>query len=737
MGEDHNQSLDGRVERLEKAVEELQLSLDRILAIPPSRRTVTPDQLSEARPASAPRESQSQQPPPPPPPLAEPVTPSPEKSAAALPNAPPFGTQPISPKPAFTIPEHMRKFEYWLNKVGIGLMLFAVVFLFKYSIDQGWLTPPVRVAFGLALGIALIVMGLRVFDKKKHFALVLLGGGIATFYITGFAAFQILELVSHPTALAFMVGVTILSFFLSLKQDDAILSVLGALGGLGTPFLLYTGEGNLPGLVTYTCLILAGTVGIYFFKGWRVILWLSVAGGWIIFLIGLDFGLPTGNDIRIEHWALQWGVAFAWLAFWAVPVAREVVTAINPVRWPKTFLGLGETSAVTGTPSALDRHVHMFSISTPLIVLAISLSIWPHANEILWGWITIGAAVVYGTVSYGLKRWESLRNLAYTQSAMAVVLFTIALCLFFEEETLQLALTAEAVLLHLIARRRVDRIMAAGGHLLFGILAYWLAVRLLLDYTGDGPEFNLQILIDLLTIAAAIVVSWSTKVETVKRVYLLFGYVAFAGWMIQQFDSMENLLIILLALQAAVLHVIARLWTDETLVTAAHISFILIGGFLSNRLLLSSAEGTVAVNNQALSDLGVMAVAAGIGVWLKNNGARFVYLLAVHVALLLWFLRELSSLTDGQGYVTIAWGVYAIALLIVGLRKNVHKFRLVALGTLFLVVGKLFLVDLAKLETIWRVLLFFGFGGVFMFLSYYFQSLWKAAPEEKKEETEQ
>ncbi|MCP4684577.1 MAG: DUF2339 domain-containing protein, partial [bacterium] len=377
MAEDHNESVNKRVERLEKAVEDLQRSMDRILAIPPSKRTAAPEEPAEIRAAA---------PPPPPPTRPEAVGPSePKEPQAPTPAQRPVRIPPIPPKPAFELPEHMRQFEYWLNKVGIGLMLFAVVFLFKYSIDQGWLTPPVRVAFGLALGIALIVIGLRVFDKKRHFSLVMLGGGIATFYITGFAAFQILELVSHPTALAFMVGVTILSFFLSLKQDDAILSILGVLGGLGTPFLLYTGEGNLPGLVTYTCLILAGTIGIYFFKGWRVVLWLSVAGGWIVFLIGLDFGLPTGSEIRVEHWALQWGTAFAWLAFWAIPVMREVVTAINPVRWPKTFLGLGQRTDNALTPTALDRHVHMFSISTPLVALTISLAIWPHTNEILWG----------------------------------------------------------------------------------------------------------------------------------------------------------------------------------------------------------------------------------------------------------------------------------------------------------------------------------------------------------------
>ena len=41
----------------------------------------------------------------------------------------------------------------------------------------------------------------------------------------------------------------------------------------------------------------------------------------------------------------------------------------------------------------------------------------------------------------------------------------------------------------------------------------------------------------------------------------------------------------------------------------------------------------------------------------------------------------------------------------------------------FLVVGKLFVVDLIGIEGIWRVLLFLGFGGLFPALSYYLRSL--------------
>ncbi|MCP4568587.1 MAG: DUF2339 domain-containing protein, partial [FCB group bacterium] len=45
-------------------------------------------------------------------------------------------------------------------------------------------------------------------------------------------------------------------------------------------------------------------------------------------------------------------------------------------------------------------------------------------------------------------------------------------------------------------------------------------------------------------------------------------------------------------------------------------------------------------------------------------------------------------------------------------------------------VGKLFIVDLAELETIWRVLLFIGFGGVFLLLGYFFRSMWSEAGDD-------
>ena len=64
-------------------------------------------------------------------------------------------------------------------------------------------------------------------------------------------------------------------------------------------------------------------------------------------------------------------------------------------------------------------------------------------------------------------------------------------------------------------------------------------------------------------------------------------------------------------------------------------------------------------------------------------------------------------------------------MLVMGLRASKTDLMRLGLGTLFLVVGKLFLWDLSGVEAIWRVLLFLGFGGLFLVLSYYLQSLWR------------
>jgi uncharacterized membrane protein len=616
----------------------------------------------------------------------------------------------------------MRNPVYWLSRGGIALLLIGVALGCKYSIDRGWITPWIRAICGLFLGGGLTGLGLSWYDRRRPFSLLLLGGGLATFYITGFAAFQLLELVSQPVAFGFMVVVTALAFTLSLRQDDAILSLVGAVGGLVTPFLLYTGQGNVPGLVFYTCLILCGTAGMYFFKGWRSLLWVSVVGGWIILL--LTFQGRTDHSDRV---AQQLCLLMYWLLFWALPVFREYTASGNPARWPKSFLGSVDRNLSATTLNALDRHVHVLSVVTPLFVLFWALAVWHGAdNRALWGSLVLVAAAVYGGVARALRPRPPLRSLALTHATVAVILLTASLTLYFEGKTLLFALATEAAAIHFLARRRDDPRMRVGAHVLFTALGYWLLVRIAAPVFGEmWTHSTAELLADLWVIVLALVTSRFLRTPVAPRLYLIAACTALAGVFVRELDG--HILYLTLLSEIVAIHLAARALEDEAVKVFAHMSFAVLTGWLLSRLILESAQHPAVVNAQSVCDLLVIATGLALCRIFEDRTERTVYRLAAHAAILLWILRELHALPNGQGLVTIAWGAYAISLLIAGLRLNLARLRWVALGTLLLVVGKLFLVDLAKLEYIWRVLLFIGFGGIFLALSYWFPTLWRTS----------
>jgi uncharacterized membrane protein len=66
--------------------------------------------------------------------------------------------------------------------------------------------------------------------QATTFGLYLIGGGIATLYLSTFAAYQIYGLLGQVPAFGFMVLVTILAGLLALLYDTKWLAVLGLVG---------------------------------------------------------------------------------------------------------------------------------------------------------------------------------------------------------------------------------------------------------------------------------------------------------------------------------------------------------------------------------------------------------------------------------------------------------------------------------------------------------------------------
>ena len=132
MNDQEKNSLSDRVAALEATVEKLRAEISRLTS--EGARAVPKVPIDQQQPSQPQATFVKKKPPVAPP-------------APAAPRPAPQTPEVIRPKPkekSFELPAHMRRMEYWLNKAGIGLVLFAIVFLFKYSIDQGWLTPPIR-----------------------------------------------------------------------------------------------------------------------------------------------------------------------------------------------------------------------------------------------------------------------------------------------------------------------------------------------------------------------------------------------------------------------------------------------------------------------------------------------------------------------------------------------------------------------------------------------------------------
>lgn len=629
MGSADEGSINERLGKIEEDLDDIRLALWMI-----SEKLEEPRLEPAAETKSAADTSQPQ-----PTKLIRDVTPvTPEKAASATPHKPsapePSPATPLKPatpeKPSFAkphapvtppaAPRFISSPQFWFNLIGIVLVLLGVVFLYRYSVDQGWITPPMRVAAGMAVGVAMISLGLFLHGRQRFFSQMLMGGGIAALYISGFAAFQLYELIPYPVAIAWMGSVTLAAYVLSVQQDEQVLSLVATIGGLLTPFLLHDAVGSRADIVIYTCGVLSGSSAVYLYKGWRPLLWISVAGGWLTLMyIHVESLTGYAGLTAADKRAMQFGVIFAVLAFWLLPLVREALSARNPKKWPRPHVISGDAE-YESMESVISRHVHTLSISTPFIALFFTREIWDLTSR-EWGWVTLGAAGIYGLAFLALRTQDELRELAHTQALVDLALITMAISLILEGDARFIALAAEATTLHLVAWRLKDRVVLFIAHGYFLFMTIWL---------------------------------------------------------------------------------VERLFEQEV-------------------------QGSVIFNAQALSELAFIIAAAGVSWLLRTRETRYAYQLGAYVALLGWFLRELSGLSNGQGYVTVAWGVSAIALLAAGIILNDNNWRMVALVTLFVVVGKLLLIDLSTVKAIWRVLLFIGFGGLFLVLSYFFQSLWKPA----------
>jgi uncharacterized membrane protein len=193
------------------------------------------------------------------------------------------------PTPVVQTPKQKSTIESFLgenlaNKVGIAILLIGIGVGVKYAIDKNLLGPTMRIGLGYLAGAILI--GFAVYLKKKYenLSAVMFAGGMAVAYIVTFIGYDFYSLFSKPVAFGSMLVLTVITSLAAVRYDKQIIAIVGLVGAYTVPFLLSDGTGTTFALLLYMSIINAGILFLAFRKNWQPVYAVAFGCTWFIFL---------------------------------------------------------------------------------------------------------------------------------------------------------------------------------------------------------------------------------------------------------------------------------------------------------------------------------------------------------------------------------------------------------------------------------------------------------------------
>ncbi|MEI7948456.1 MAG: DUF2339 domain-containing protein, partial [bacterium] len=188
----------------------------------------------------------------------------------------------------------------WLVRVGVIVVVMAVGFGLQLSIKRGILGPSGRVACSLICGSIFVVLGLRCMTRQlQMLGQGFIGGGLAMFYFSFYAASMMFKLMPPHLAFLSMALVTAAAVVIAVRLNALSVAVLGAIGGYLTPVMLTTEHPNLHLLYAYLLILGVGMLGVSLRRQWPLLTWLSFIFNSIIFLAAAakPYGKGTTEEI--------------------------------------------------------------------------------------------------------------------------------------------------------------------------------------------------------------------------------------------------------------------------------------------------------------------------------------------------------------------------------------------------------------------------------------------------------
>ncbi len=359
-----------------------------------------------------------------------------------------------------------RRLPIWAGGVTLAV---AGVFLVRYSIERGLITPTLRVIMAFLFGGGLIAgaeAAYRFRDKvaDPRIAQALAGAGLATLYAGFYLAGSQYGLIGQTLAFLGLAAVTAGAIGLSFRFGLPS-AVLGLVGGFAAPALVGGEEANLPLLALYLGLV---TGGLVYAGRQQQRQWLGIAAivgglGWgALLLLAGDPGVA--EILALGLYFVVLGVvmpAFGDAGWFEQPLrlAAALVASVQlallidqggyaPLAWG-LYLLLGATLAFFGWKRPEMREANGIAALVGLLLYAQ----WPVPFPSHFAWVGAALALMFAVLPHAYLRDDSDRVVDRLQVVLVPpALAAIAYATFgeFDADVAEWALSLATALLALL-----------------------------------------------------------------------------------------------------------------------------------------------------------------------------------------------------------------------------------------------------------------------------------------------
>ncbi len=367
--------------------------------------------------------------------------------------------------------------------VGAVALILGAVFLIKYSIDEGWLLPIVRVVLSGLFGASLIYGAEMLRDKMVppnafRIAQGLCGAGFAVLYGSIYAATSLYHLLPDVIGFVGLAAITAGAILSALRYGLPI-AFLGLFGGFVTPLLIQSNTPDALSLFGY--LFALSTMGMLIAqrKGWWNLAWIAVAGSllWLLFwilavgtftsTIVLFFGLPmmmlscivtelmpeSPAQEKQSFAASKYGInlfsvgafaflmflipqnsfdAYAWAMSFAVSIAAVTLTKFRPATYGRMLIPLqlvmmllvyrtvGDSWSAAGSIDFIAQILFLLGGFTVLFAGAGVMGLAANANRGGYAWLTSSTLLSSYVIAYSkLKGLPTFEVIKYHYDTVA------------------------------------------------------------------------------------------------------------------------------------------------------------------------------------------------------------------------------------------------------------------------------------------------------------------------------